>query len=268
MKFNHNKKRNTALIYEMLVREITRAMMNENNTKKNIISRLFKKYFHKNSVLGKEYTIYKSLNESRSLDPEVFSKVLFEAKKQYEKINKKSVFHAQTKLISEINKAIGHDFWKNFVGDYQWSATIQQAVAQDNPPKRQILLEKKIMEIFSINKKQDAFPKINKLAINNFINRFNEAYKGMLTESQKSLINKYILSPVDDGLEFRACLYEEIDGIKASLAAACAKVKNKHLMEKVSRVVEKLDSYKEEKVTENILSEVLQIQALARELES
>ena len=35
MKFNHNKKRNTALIYEMLVREITRAMMNESNTKKN-----------------------------------------------------------------------------------------------------------------------------------------------------------------------------------------------------------------------------------------
>jgi hypothetical protein len=268
MKFNHNKKRNTALIYEMLVREITRAMMNENDAKKNTISRLFKKYFHKNSTLGKEYAIYKSLNESRMLESDIFSKVLSEAKKQYTKVNKNSVFNSQTKLISEINKFVGHDFWKNFVGDYQWSATVQQTIAQDNPPKRQVLLEQKIMEIFSLNKEKDTFPKINKLAINTFVNRFNEAYKSTLTESQRSLINKYILSPADDGLEYRACLYEEIDGVKANLAAACAKIKNKSLVEKVNRVVEKLDSYKEKKISENVLSEVLQIQALAKELES
>ena len=268
MKFNHNKKRNTALIYEMLVREITRAMMNENNTKKNVISQLFKKYFHKRSTLGKEYTIYKSLNESRTLDSILFSKVLSEAKKQYTKINKKSIFNAQTKLISEINKSLGHDFWKNFVGDYQWSATIQQTIAQDNSPKKQVLLEKKIMEIFSVDTKPRTFTKINNLTINTFIGKFNETYKGTLTESQRSLINKYILSPADEGLEFRACLYEEIEGVKDSLVATQKKLKNKQLIKKVNQVVEKLDYFRKKKITENALYDILQIQTLAKELKS
>jgi len=266
MKFNHNKKRNTALIYEMLVREITRTMMHENNAKKNTISRLFKKYFHKGSTLGREYSIYKSLNESRVLDSELFSRVLFEAKKQYTKINKKSVFNAQTKLISEINKSLGRDFWKNFVGDYQWAATIQQTIAQDNSPKKQVLLEKKLMEIFSVDGNDRTFPKINNLTMNTFISRFNEAYKGTLTESQRSLINKYILSPGDEGLEFRACLYEEIEGVKNSLITASKKLKNKRLVKKVNEVVGKLDSYREKKINENVLLDILQIQALAEEL--
>ena len=268
MKYNHNKKRNTALIYEMLVREITRAMMNENDAKKGNIARLFKKYFSKGAILGKEYKIYKSLNESRDLDPPTFSKVLFEAKKQYAEINKKFVFNAQTKLISEINKSLGHDFWKNFVGDYQWSATVQQTIAQDNPPKKQVLLEKKMMDIFSNNNNGKIFPKVNKLTVNTFIGKFNETYKGTLTESQRLLINKYILSPGDDGLEFRACLYEEIEGVKDSLIGAHTKLKNKSLVKKIDQVVERLDSYKEKKITENVLLDILHIQALTEELKS
>jgi uncharacterized protein YfiM (DUF2279 family) len=268
MKYNHNKKRNTALIYEMLVREITRAMMNEDSSKKRQITHLFRKYFCKGSALGREYAIYKSLNDSRSSNPEFFSKVLFESKKQYSKINKKSIFDAQTKLISEINKSLSHNFWKNFVGDYQWAATIHQTIAQDNPPKKQVLLEKKIMEIFSLSDGQKDFPKVNKLAINTFIKRFNKTYKGALTESQSTLINKYILSPADEGLEFRACLYEEIEGVKNDLLSASNKLRNKRLVEKVQNVVGKLDSYRETKITETVLLDIFHIQTLVKELNS
>ena len=104
MKYSHNKKRNTALIYEMLVREITRAMMNENKARQSQITNMFKRYFNKNAILGREYAIYKSLNESRDLETNIFSKVLVEAKKQYAGLDKKSIFVAQTRLISEINK--------------------------------------------------------------------------------------------------------------------------------------------------------------------
>ena len=163
---------------------------------------------------------------------------------------------------------IGHEFWKNFVSDYQWSATLQQTIAQDNSPKKQVLLEKKLMDIFSKDGNTKVFPKVNKLAINTFINKFNETYKTTLTESQRTLINKYILSPGDDGLEFRACLYEEIDEVKGSLINAHSKVKNKNLIKKIDMVVEKLDSYKNNKINENVLSEILRIQVLAEELKS
>ena len=268
MKYSHNKKRNTALIYEMLVREITRAMMNEDKAKQDEITRMFKKYFNKSTILAEEYAIYKSLNDSRDLDPIVFAKILTEAKRQYNKINKKAVFTEQTKLISEINKLIGHEFWKNFVGDYQWSATIQQTIAQDNPPKRQIMLETKIMEIFPITEKNKKFPKINNLAINTFIKKFNDTYDGALTESQSLLINKYILSAADEGLEFRACLYEEIESTKSDLLYTANKIKSKKLVDKIHGVVQKLDSYKEKRINEGTLLDVLNVQKLVKELKS
>ena len=263
MKYNHNKKRNTALLYEMLVREMTRAIMNENIKKKQKISRLFKQYFHKNSVLGKEYAIYKSLNESRDL-----SKVLSEAKRQYSNVNKKQVFDTQTKLISEINKFIGRNFWSNYVSDYQWSATIKQAIAQDNNPKKQIMLEKKVMEIFPSESNKKHFPKVNKLAVNTFVNKFNQTYKSQLTESQCALINKFILSPADDGLEFRCSLYEEIDLVKGALLTTQKKIKDKHLVEKIDHVINRLDSFKNQKASKSVLTSVLQIQTLVEELNS
>ena len=268
MKYSHNKKRNTALIYEMLVREITRAMMNENKIKQGQITKMFKKYFHKNAILGREYAIYKSLNDSRDMTPDVFSKIMIEAKKQYLNINKKTVFTEQTKLISEINKLIGHSFWKNFVRDYQWTATLQQTIAQDNTPKRQVMLESKIMEIFPSSMKNRKFPKVDNLAISTFIERFNNTYKATLTESQSLLINKFILAAADEGLEFRACLYEEIEAAKGDLLTTAGKIKNKKLVEKIQHVVKKLDSYKEKKINENTLLEVLNIQKLVKELKT
>lgn len=268
MKYSHNKKRNTALIYEMLVREITRAMMNENKSKQADITRMFKKYFNKSTILAEEYAIYKSLNDSRDLNPNVFAKILVEAKRQYSNIDKKAVFVEQTKLISEINKLIGHQFWKNFVGDYQWTATVQQTIAQDNPPKKQIMLEAKMMEIFPVSQQGKKFPKVNNLAISTFIKRFNDTYEGTLTESQSLLINKYILSAADEGLEFRACLYEEIENTKSDLLATAEKIKNKKLVGRIHDVVYKLESYKEKRINESTLLEVLNVQKLVKELKS
>ena len=38
MKFHHNKKRNTALIYEMMVNELTKAIINKNQESKMDLS--------------------------------------------------------------------------------------------------------------------------------------------------------------------------------------------------------------------------------------
>ena len=45
MKFSHNKKRNTAFIYEMLIMEFSRASINKDETKKQNILSILKEYF-------------------------------------------------------------------------------------------------------------------------------------------------------------------------------------------------------------------------------
>ena len=246
MKFRHNKKRNTALIYEMLVKELTKSIIADNISKKNSISFLFKKYFNKSAALGKENTIYSSLSESKELDKEVFKEVLQNAKAQYEKLNK--------------------DFWNNFVKDYQWTATVNQVLQQASKPKDQVLLEKKLIDLVKSEHPDNAFPKINKATVNNFISKFNETYRDNLSENQQNILNKFILSAGDDGLELKATIYEEIESIKSELKETMANTKEKLLSENISKVLNKLDSYRNKDVSKQTVFEVLQMQTLAQEL--
>ena len=52
MKFKHNKKRNTAFIFEALIKEMVKAVMDKDLQKKEMIASLIKESFNKNSVLG------------------------------------------------------------------------------------------------------------------------------------------------------------------------------------------------------------------------
>lgn len=266
MKFRHNKKRNTALIYEMLVKELTKSIIADNLEKKSSISSLFKKYFNKNTSLGKENAIYYSLTESKSLDRGLFKEVLQNAKLQYEKLNKKDIFNIQTKLINEINKKIGKDFWNNFVKDYQWTATANQVLQQSSKPKDQVLLERKLLELVDPIEQKNTFPKINKATVNNFISKFNETYKNELSENQQNILNKFILSAADDGLELKATIYEEMQNIKSSLQESMNNTDEKVLSENINKVLHKLDSYKNKDVSKQTVFEVLQMQTLAEEL--
>ena len=268
MKFRHNKKRNTALIYEMLVKELTKSIINDNIDKKNSISALFKKYFNKKTALGKENAIYSSLTESRSLDKDTFKEVLANAKSQYDKLNKKEIFNAKTRLINEVTKLVGKDFWTNFVKDYQWTATASQVLSQSSAPKNQVMLEKKLVELATPDEEKASFPKINKLTVKNFIDKFNETYKETLTEGQQQLLGKFILSASDDGLELKATVYEEVENIKTSLKETVAATKEPSLAKNINRVLHKLDSYKKNSITKQVVFEVLQMQTLAEELKS
>ena len=80
MKQKHNKKRNTAFIYESLIKEITKSIIQKNDKNKIRTLKILKKYFSPNSVLKKELEIYQSLYENCSLDKDACEKILREAK--------------------------------------------------------------------------------------------------------------------------------------------------------------------------------------------
>ena len=60
-KNKHNKKRNTAFLYEILVREITRSIVNEDREKEQVALGICKDFFRKGSTLREERDIYDSL---------------------------------------------------------------------------------------------------------------------------------------------------------------------------------------------------------------
>ena len=68
MKLKHNKKRNTAFVYESLVREVAKAVVKRDEGRKSLVIKIIKEHFSPNDILAKELQLYKALEETRGLD--------------------------------------------------------------------------------------------------------------------------------------------------------------------------------------------------------
>ena len=104
MKIKHNKKRNTAFIYESLIREATVAIIKKDDTKKQKVVNVIKEYFSVGSVLKKDLDCYQSLYTHQNLNKETSERILLETKMQRRMINPQQIFDEQTKLINVVNK--------------------------------------------------------------------------------------------------------------------------------------------------------------------
>ena len=267
MKFSHNKKRNTAFIYETLVCELTKASMDEEEQKKKYAISLLREYFSKGRVLNKELEIYKSFEDLEAVTRPTVEKIIQEAKRQFTGLGRKKVFEEQTKAIDKINKTFGRGVWSNFIPNFRSLATINQLLQQNLSPKKQIIIENKLIDSIGAEKKQEQmFPKINNLAMRNFIEKFNSQYSATLSESQKTFLNKYIVSSGHNDLEFKAYLYEEIDRIKEALSENLQKQQDAEVSTKIKKVLERINDYNKVALNRDLVLEVTRIQSLVSEL--
>ena len=115
----HNKKRNTAFLYECLVKELTKAIVRNDNDLNVKITEVIKENFKKGTVLKKDLEIYNSLLEGTGQKEYAKAlRVIYEIKRDYDNLDRKEVFNAQTKLIKLMNETFNSGIWNNFIGNY------------------------------------------------------------------------------------------------------------------------------------------------------
>jgi hypothetical protein len=270
MKFKHNKKRNTAFVFESLLREIVKSVVSENKEKKQTIITTLKKFFNKNTELYKELQIYKSILECKDLGKEMKGKVIQEARLQHSRLNKEKIFQAQSSLIKEINNSVTKDIFSNFVPNYKNLATIYNFLNMDMSPKKKVILENKLIEDLKKAEEDNQVPS-DKLTFNVFMKRYNEKYGNNLLQEQKKLLNTYITSFSDNGLEMKVFLNEELGRIKNKLSSSLKSnlvKENTNVEEKILKVVEIVESFKKQMINPDILKNILKIQSLLKEMET
>ena len=273
MKLKHNKKRNTAFLFEVLTRELTKSCIRKDvENKKKIIS-IIKEHFNNGSILKKELELYKSLHTDQNLKPHIAEKLIYETRAQYKKINKEIIFQEQSKLINEINKTLSKEIFTNFVPNYKNMATIYQIFNDELLPKKKVLLEDVIRDwlvnVVADDKKENNFPKINNLIMKKFVVNFNERYRSFLLPEQKQLLQKYIFSFANNGVELKLFLNEELGRLKKVVIKSLKmkEVKNDPEMKKKSKeVLELLESFKEKMISNIMIEKIIKIQHLASEI--
>jgi hypothetical protein len=273
MRLKHNKKRNTAFVYEALIRELTKSVVKNNKHKQNKIVSIMKEHFANGTELSKELDVYKSIYETTDLEKNTAEKVITEAKNKYSTLNKGTIFREQSALISKINKTLSKSIFNNFVPNYKNIATVYSIFQDTLPIKDRVLLEESVIEQMSssaelLEEQQQQQP-IDNIVYGTFVNKFNEEYSNKLSENQKALLTKYISSFSDNGVEMKLYLNEEIGRLKEGLQQ-CKQDEDvssdNALKEKIDKVYSILESYKEKEIDTNLIELVLKTQDLIQEI--
>jgi len=262
---NHNKRRNTAFLYEALVRELTKSVVAKNEQKKAAIMAVMKEFFNSNSVLKQDLNLYKEIIETRGVSKEAAEKIINYVRTERNKISTEKLFEEQTKLINKIHNSLSQDVFSNFIPNYKPLAGIYQMFSPNTRIKNKVLMENVVVQYMSsIPQNIVTEKKINNATMKIFSSKFNNHYDGLL-EEQRVLLSKYITSFKDNGLELKMYLNDELGRIKESIENANYEGELRQKIQKVSSII---DSFKGELINEDMLKQVMKMQQLVREIKS
>jgi hypothetical protein len=264
----HNKKRNTAFIYETLTRELTKAIVAKNKTRKKEVLAIIREHFEGDSPLARELYHYRTLLETKNVRQSIAERILQETKLAHASIELTEVFDAQSRIIAAINKRLGQDVWSTFVPNFKSLASVNSIFNPKTKVKSRVLFEQAIVDAMSAPESLAESAKLDSLdnlTYNSFIKKFNNKYTGLL-EEQKNLLNQYVTSFSDGGFELKLYLNEELQRLKGLVSDASESADSALIEQNLVKVAEYLEEFRRRDFTENDLEKVLKVQELVVEL--
>ncbi len=270
-KFKHNKKHNTGFLYETMILELTKAILNKDIKMRNEIISKLKETFKYGSHLHRDLKLYHSITKTREINPHVADKIISEVKQTREKIDQKQLLKEQNNLTRYIKKNLGEKALSNFVPNYKLLATISQIFNHKIPVKTRIILENELVGHMStsIDNKDSKMVPIDNIIYKTFSKKFNQSYGEALLNEQKVLLSKFASSFSDNGLELKTYLNEEVARLKEELKNSLSSkelVEDDDMKNNAKEVIDLLESFSKMQPDRNMVQQVLKIQSLIEEI--
>tara|TARA_B100000123_G_C25707528_1_gene418301 strand:+ start:336 stop:1124 length:789 start_codon:yes stop_codon:yes gene_type:complete len=260
----YNKKRNTAFLYESLILEMTKSIINNDHDRKNIALDILKENFYVNSILHEELDAYRAVLETKNVDKDTAKMILREAQRTYLSLHPGHVFNQQSHVINRVNKELGKDTFNIFTPNYKSLATISQLFSVKTPVKKRVILEKSVVEGMVDNQVISNMEPVDNLVYNVFVKKFNEKYDSLL-EEQRDILYKYIFSFADDGYGLKITLNEEISRMKNFISKSKGEIPE--LKTKFESLENLLESFSKQAIDDSMILKVLQTQEFCKELQ-
>jgi hypothetical protein len=257
MAIKHSKYRNTGILFELLVRQTTSDLLNNQDSK---AVKILKKHFT-NTELGKEYSLYSAFVTSPKLSEAKAEILISTILEQYKKLSHETLSKAKYNLIKEIKKTYNlEDFFKAKIENYKPYAsvyTIFESQSSPNSDTKQIVLNKiNLLEHITQEDIKDVQApqsmveelmhedkEIRILTYKLLVEKFNKKYQG-LSERQKGILKEYVAS-ISDSANLRKFLNEKLKEIKQELIEQTEKVKDKVTKIKTQEVIKFIKPLKE-----------------------
>ena len=281
MKIKHSKYKNTGILFELLVRQITADTLKGGDSPAIDI---LKEYFVKTS-LGREYKLYETILKSQTLNEGKANIVISTILETSQKYNRTSLRKQKYNLINEIKKHYDLDvFFSAKIKNYKELASLYTLIEgyNSNHTDTTQLINNKVTLLEYLTKQQVNGKEVKEDVLREFqtydkdlriltykvlLEKFNSKHDNLSTE-QKQVLKEFINS-VDSTNGLRNFYNTKINELKSTLNTEVNSIKDKATKIKVvevSKMLNELD--KNSRVNTENLVDLLQYYELVKEIKS
>jgi hypothetical protein len=280
--FNHNKKRNSALVYEFLVRHMGRTMIEKDLDAYRRTYEVARRYFGSGAYLAKELELFDVIRAARGLSERSARRVLEEVLSHASRLDRRTVEIKKSNLIKELNYSFGRDFFSRYrVPEYRLLASVQLLI---NATGAGTTLRERVENIVQLEESvvrymmstdpvagPQAPDQVDRLVCALAAKKFQERYGDALNAPQKSLLERYVRSIVTgdqsrltDHLESER---RRISGVIDGPARSLREVKEDSVMrERLAEASSRLRELRTSEPDGSIVQEMMLYQKLVEEL--
>ena len=274
----HSKFKNTGVLFELLVRQIT------SDTLKGIKSspaiKILEEFFNSKTNIRKEMQMYHTLQNEKFNTEMKANRFIDAVIREFRKVNKTALRKEKYNLIREIKKNYNlESFFKTKISNYKLNASIAKTLDEEytNPGDKvrsrytiienvtgnKVAKSSKPVEVIKEYSKEDKTLRV--LSYKILLEKFNSKY-GKLSAKQKTLLREYI-NNVSNTQKLKAYCDNEIIKISEAINKLSKKVDDKIVSIKLNEVKDQLIKIQSERKVKDLhLVSLLRSYDLVKEL--
>lgn len=283
-KIKHSKFKNTGILFELLVRQITLEVLNGDKTEK--AKGIVQEFFRQGTELNKELRLYDLLVQEKYSTESRAEKFIDTVNEAHQKIDGDKLKREKFNLVKKINESFDMEsFLSSPISNYKVLASIYKIFESKNlesydvkdvfnskitlienitskPATQKREEKKKLVEEY---RKQDQ--DIRLLTYKILVETFNKKYSNLNAE-QKSLLREYI-NNVNNTSKFKDYLSKEIPNVVSELKSITEKITDKVTKIKLNETIAVLENTKVGKVvSDKQVSSIMIAYELIKELKT
>ena len=262
-KTKHSKIRNTGILFELLTRQITVDVLN--NDKKGSAAKILKEFFNKNTQLGKEYELYRVLTVENYKSETKANHLVDAVLTARTKLNEASLKREKYNLIKEVRSHYDiNNFFMARIPNYKVNASIFKLFStketmnpQTETESRFTIVENITRKNLSTKKKEnvmvEGYKKQEKdlrlLAYGILIEKFNKKYSN-LSANQRNLLKEYI-NNISNTNSLKEFIESETIKVKKQLQSHLPRVTDKVTKIKLKEAINQAETLMKGRIVED-----------------
>ena len=250
-KVKHNKIRNTGLLFEFLLRQITSDVLNKNNGQAVSI---VKQKFNENTELGKELALYNILINKKFKSDSKADYFINEVMKARNDLNNSVLRRERYNLIKEIQSNYNlQKFMSSKVPNYKTYASIytlfeyNKSLSPDQKTEsffnivEHVTTDEKSIKLSETVKTLPDDEDLRILTYKTLLEKFNQKYT-KLSGAQKNLLREYI-NNISNTNSLKDTLKEIVKGLKQDLKKHSKNLKDEVVKIKMTEAIKSINKF-------------------------